>query len=124
MNKSAHFTLAMLAGLIAIPSPHALAMDEHGDEHGAHHMMPAGTAAQTSFPMSEGEVKKVDRDAGKVTIKHGPLANLRMPGMTMVFRVKDAAWLEQLKPGDKIRFVAERAGNGYTVVRMEPAQPK
>jgi len=69
--------------------------------------------------MTDGEVKKVDRDAGKVTIKHGPLTNLDMPGMTMVFRVKDPAMLDQVKEGDKIRFVADRVNGAITVVELK-----
>lgn len=73
-------------------------------------------------PMSDGEVRKVDKDAGKITIKHGPLVNLDMPGMTMVFRVKDPAMLDQVKEGDKIKFVADSMNGALTVTRMEPAK--
>jgi Cu/Ag efflux protein CusF len=69
--------------------------------------------------MTDGEVKKVDKDAGKLTIKHGPLTNLDMPGMTMVFRVKDPAMLDQVKEGDKIRFVADRVNGAITVVELK-----
>lgn len=79
----------------------------------------AQTEAAASAPLSEGEIRKVDAAAGKITIKHGPLENLGMPGMTMVFRVKDSAWLEQLKAGDKIRFQAEKVNGLFTVVRYE-----
>ena len=65
--------------------------------------------------MTEGEVRKIDRDAGKLTIRHGPILNLDMPAMTMSFRVSDPLMLEALKAGDKIRFVAERV-NGVTLV--------
>ena len=72
--------------------------------------------------MADGEVKKVDKGAGKVTIKHGELKNLEMPPMTMVFRVKDAAMLDQLKAGDKIKFEAEKIGGAYTVKKFEVAK--
>lgn len=72
--------------------------------------------------MTDGEVKKVDKDAAKLTIKHGPLTNLDMAGMTMVFRVKDPAMLDQVKEGDKIRFVADRVNGAITVVEMKPVQ--
>ncbi len=71
--------------------------------------------------MIDGEVRKVDKDASKVTIKHGPITNLDMPAMTMVFRVSDPALLDQLKSGDKIRFLAERVQGAYTVMKVEPA---
>jgi Cu(I)/Ag(I) efflux system periplasmic protein CusF len=80
------------------------------------------SAATESAAMSSGEVKKVDKDAGKITIKHGPLDNLGMPAMTMVFRVTDPAMLEHVKPGDKIAFVAENKNGALTVVKMEAAQ--
>lgn len=75
---------------------------------------PADAAA-----MSAGEVKKIDKEAGKITIKHGPLVNLDMPPMTMVFRVKDPAMLDQVKPGDKINFVVEKADGALTVTQMQ-----
>jgi Cu(I)/Ag(I) efflux system protein CusF len=69
--------------------------------------------------MSEGEVKKIDKDSGKITIKHGPLVNLDMPGMTMVFRVKDIAMLDQVKAGDKVKFNAEKLNGALTVTAIE-----
>ena len=71
-------------------------------------------------PLTEGEVRKVDKDAKKLTIRHGPIANLEMPAMTMVFQVKDPALLEQVKAGDKITFAAEKIGGQFTVVRIGP----
>ena len=71
----------------------------------------------------EGTVKKVDKAAGKVTLTHGPLTNLGMTmGKTMAYRVKDAAWLDQMKYGDKIRFWADNANGVYTVVKYEPGK--
>ena len=72
--------------------------------------------------LSDGEVRKVDKDAKKITIKHGPLANLDMPSMTMVFQVSDPAMLNQVKAGDKVKFQAEKVGAAYTVTKIEPAK--
>jgi len=72
--------------------------------------------------LADGEIRKVDKDASKITIKHGPIANLDMPGMTMVFQVKDAALLDRAKAGDKVRFAAEKVDGAYVVTRIEPAQ--
>ena len=80
------------------------------------------TVAQAGGALSEGEVRKVDKDAKKITIKHGPLANLDMPAMTMVFQVKDPAMLDQVKAGDKVKFQAEKAGGALTVTKIEPAR--
>jgi Cu/Ag efflux protein CusF len=79
-------------------------------------------AKAPAAPLSSGEVKKVDREARKVTIQHGPIENLKMPPMTMVFRVKDAAMLDGLEPGTKIRFRAEEADGGYLVTRLQKAK--
>jgi Cu/Ag efflux protein CusF len=83
------------------------------------HAQAARTDAAAPNAMSEGEVRKVDKSAGKITIKHGPLQNLGMDAMTMVFRAKDQAMLDQVKAGDKIRFVAEQLNGQLTVTRLE-----
>ena len=68
---------------------------------------------------TEGVVKKVDKDAGKITIKHGPISNLQMPGMTMVFRAADPAMLDQVKEGDKVKFHVEKMNGTLTITRIE-----
>ncbi len=75
---------------------------------------PAAGAAWT-----DGEVARIDRAAGSVTIKHGPMPKLDMPAMTMPYRVKDKAVLDQLKPGDKIRFDLDSVGGVFTVLRLD-----
>ena len=75
------------------------------------------------MPMSEGVIRKVDKAAGKITIRHGELRNLGMPGMTMSFHVSDPAMLEKVKPGDSVRFVAEEVHGALTITRMEPKTP-
>jgi Cu(I)/Ag(I) efflux system protein CusF len=85
----------------------------------------APVAAQTGAaapPMVAGEVRKVDKDAGKLTIKHAPIPNLDMPDMTMVFRVKEPAMLDRVKAGDKVQFAAEKIGGQFTVVQIEAAK--
>lgn len=71
--------------------------------------------------LTEGEVRKVDKEAAKVTLKHGEIRNLGMPPMTMVFQVKDPALLGKLKAGDKVRFRAEKIGSAYVVTVVESA---
>lgn len=80
-------------------------------------------AAVAASPLAEGEVRKVDKAAGKLTIRHGPLENLGMPPMTMVFRVRDAAMLDQVKPGDRIKFLAEKIDGAYTVTQLKVVAP-
>jgi Cu/Ag efflux protein CusF len=82
----------------------------------------AGHQAATSVELTDGEVRKIDREAGKITLRHGELKNLGMPPMSMVFRVKDAAMLDQAKVGDKVRFAAERVNGAVTVVQLRAAQ--
>ena len=76
--------------------------------------------AMTGF--TDGEVRKVDKAGGKVTLKHGPIANLQMAPMTMVFRVKEPAMLDRVKEGDKVKFNAEKVQGAYTVTEMAPAK--
>jgi Cu(I)/Ag(I) efflux system protein CusF len=88
-------------------------------------IFPVITQAQTSGAlvsvdaMSTGVVKKIDVQQGKVTINHGPLLNLDMPAMTMVFRVADSKLLDNLKADDKIRFIANKKDGALTIVRLE-----
>ena len=82
----------------------------------------AGLWCFSSPAMADGEVRRVDRNARKLTIRHGPIPSLEMDQpMTMVFAVSDPALLERVKPGDKIRFQAEKIGGAYTVTKIEPA---
>ena len=83
----------------------------------------AGGASDTaSAELAEGEVRKVDKDAKKLTLKHGPLKNLDMPPMTMVFQVKEDALLDKVQSGDKVRFEAEKIDGKFTVTRLEVAR--
>lgn len=74
-----------------------------------------------SHDMIDGEVRKVDISAGKVTIKHGTIKNLDMPGMTMAFAVKDKAWLDKVKAGDKIKFTVVMEGAKMVVTDLQKA---
>jgi Cu(I)/Ag(I) efflux system periplasmic protein CusF len=96
---------------------------------GSYHLSAVGAedkrvATPAVAQMSEGEVKKVNKELGKITIKHGPITNLKMPPMTMVFQVKDKAMLDQIKEGDAINFVAEKDGYQYMVTTIVPIAPK
>lgn len=78
----------------------------------------------TSQPatMTDGEVKKVDQEAGKVTIKHGDIKHLDMPGMTMVFTAKDKALLASVKPGDKVKFMVVSEAGKMVVTDIQAAK--
>lgn len=68
-----------------------------------------------------GEVKKIDEAAGKITLKHGPIKSLDMTdeSMTMVFRVQDPAMLKSVKVGDKVKFDADRVDGRITVTKIQ-----
>lgn len=87
-------------------------------DHSPHHV--AQTPNNTA--LTDGEIRKVDKDAKKLTIRHGPIVNLDMPAMTMVFQVKDPAMLDKLNAGDKVKFSAEKIGGVYTVTGIEASK--
>ncbi len=80
------------------------------------------SATAAAADMADGEIRKVDMATKKITIKHGEIKNLDMPGMTMVFQVKDLAMLDKVKAGDKIRFKAEKSNGAIVVTEIEPAK--
>ena len=106
----------ILIGLLAAP---AWAQNQSTD-HAAHHSAPTAVAAAEGT--TEGEVRKVDKAARKITLKHGEIKNLDMPPMTMVFQVRDAALLDKVQPGDRVRFTADKIDGAYVVLSLEPAK--
>jgi Cu(I)/Ag(I) efflux system protein CusF len=86
--------------------------------------MTATTATTATAEMSQGEVRKLDVEQQKVTLKHGPLKSLDMPAMTMVFQATDQArsMLGKLTVGDKVRFTATNPGGKLTVTEIQPGQ--
>lgn len=110
MKSTVFFILAAIALLPAT----SRAVEEHH---------PAEPKSAPATALTDGEIRKIDKETGKMTIKHGPLQNLGMPAMTMVFRVKDAAMLEQVRSGDRIKFLAEKVNGAFTVTRLEIITP-
>jgi Cu/Ag efflux protein CusF len=109
MRRIFVFTAALVAALLALAAIPVLADKDHKHD---------GMAAN----MTDGEIRKVDKGAKKITIKHGPIQNLDMPAMTMVFQVKDSTMLNQVEAGDKVKFQAEKLGGAFTVTRIEAAK--
>lgn len=91
-------------------------------DHSAHHPAAASAASAAAAPTSDGEVRKVDKEQGKLTLKHGPIANLDMPGMTMVFKAADPKMLDGLREGDKVKFAADRVNGVITVTAIQLAK--
>jgi Cu(I)/Ag(I) efflux system protein CusF len=85
-------------------------------------LLSISATAMAAMPMVDGEVRKVDLSAKKITLKHGEIKNLDMPPMTMVFQVKDPAMLEKVKAGDKVQFTVDNVNGAMTVLTMEPAK--
>jgi Cu(I)/Ag(I) efflux system protein CusF len=94
-----------------------------GHASGGGHGPAAGAAATPATPaLVAGEVRKIDRAQGRITLRHGPLPDLGMGAMTMVFRVADPALLEQIQEGDAVRFRATRENGALTVQALERAR--
>jgi Cu/Ag efflux protein CusF len=77
--------------------------------------------ADAELVMAEGVVRKLDLDNRKITIKHGEIKNLDMPGMTMVFRLQEKINIDSLKSGDKVLFHVEKLDGGYTITELQLA---
>ena len=113
--NTAHRFLAVAAlawGAALVPGPAAFA-DSHTPKA-------AGTAPASDY--AEGEVRRIDKEAGKITLRHGPIANLDMTAMSMVFRVSDPAMLDRVKAGDKVRFKADKIQGALTITEIQPAK--
>ena len=117
----------MKTRLNAILAASAIAFSLSGAAHAQQSATPtqsagASASASSSAGFTEAEVRKVDKDAKKITLKHGEIMNLEMPGMTMVFAVKDDALLDKIKAGDKVQFKAISDGGKLTVIEIQAAQ--
>lgn len=121
MKALQHILIAGAVGTVVAFAGAAHAQTTPGHDH--HAAAPAAKVAQAApAEMSEGEVRKIDLENKKVTLKHGPLKNLDMPPMTMAFQVSDPAMLGKVKVGDKVRFVAANPGGKLTVTEIQPAK--
>ena len=107
--KKRVLSLALLTGVCAIPSLAQATSD----------MATQPAATQAAPGLTNGEVRRIERETGKITIRHGAIENLGMPPMTMVLTSINPAFLDELKPGDQIRFAAEKLGGIYTLTRVE-----
>lgn len=118
MKRTSALALSIVLGMAGVPLA-ASASSNHAGSHSNHDKGSPAAVAASNAGMTEGEIRKVDKKAGKVTIRHAELKNLNMPPMTMVFQVKDEAMLDQVKAGDKVDFVADKVGGKFTVMQIE-----
>ncbi len=112
-RKQEIFAISALAFSLVMP---VSGLAQAPMDHGKMDMAPMASS------MTDGEVKKVDRETGKITIKHGDIKPLDMPAMTMVFMVRDKSLLVGVKPGDKISFTALVEGSKMVVTDIQPAR--
>lgn len=123
MNHQRFFFRA--AGLALVLSAATLSpawAASHQGTHGAHGDHGKPTAQAATGEMTDGEVRKVDKEGGKLTLRHADIKSLDMPAMTMVFVVKDKAMLDKLKAGDKIKFKAISVAGKLTVTQLQMTQ--
>ena len=109
-------TITIATLFVALATP--VLAQQKAEDHSAHHPAAAASAAD----MIEGEIRKVNKEAKKLTIKHGEIKSLDMPPMTMVFQVKDASVLDKVKAGDKVRFVVQKSDTGFVVTDIQAAK--
>lgn len=103
-------TAAALATLVSMPGL-------------VHAQMDNGKMNATQMTsMTDGEIRKVDKEAGKVTIKHGDIKNLDMPGMTMIFLAKDKSLLDKVQAGDKVKFAVINDDGKLVVTEIQPVK--
>ena len=111
--------LSLALSLTALAAAPAFAGDAHAG-HGASAATAAPlVVAQAGAALTDGEVRKIDKEQGKITLRHGEIKNLDMSAMTMVFRVKEPALLDKVQVGDKVRFSADKIGGEITVTGIE-----
>ena len=106
------FALGATALALALPTA---AQAQSPADHAAHH----APAASAPTALADGEVRRIDKEQGKLTLKHGRIDNLDMPAMTMVFRVAQPRLLDGLKVGDKVKFAADQVNGAITVTAIE-----
>lgn len=108
-------TLVVALALGTNAAPPAFAGDDHHSMEG-HDKMEAMAPTWT-----DGEVRKIEKDAGKLTLRHGEVKNLDMRAMTMAWKLKDPAMVDNLKIGDKILFTAEKLNGQFTITEIKSA---
>ena len=111
--------ISRIALLAALASGSALAQQAAETALNQPRAMAAAESNATAF--TDGEIRKINKETRKVTIRHGSITNLGMPPMTMVFQVSDPALLEAVQVGDKVRFSAEKREGAFIVTALQKA---
>ena len=116
MNKLLLGLVMVAVGAASAAYAQSISSDKHSHDQGS------PQAAAAAAPQTDGEIRKVDVAAQKITVKHGPIENLGMSAMTMVFRVRDPSFLSQVKPGDKVKMRVESIDGALTIVDLQPQE--
>ena len=120
--KRVRLQLVTLAAVLTIAGFVQAADNKSTGEASKMMPVPPAPGSPSGTTTARGEVKKVDRAAGTITVQHGPVVSLQMPATTTAFRVKDRAMLDQIKPGDKVNFSVEHATGLVTMITIEPTK--
>ena len=118
--KLSAITLALLGASAAYAADHTVHVIENENRMKAEAEAKAKAASQAE--MADGEIRKINKNTGKITVKHGEIKSVEMPPMTMVFGVADKAMLDGLSEGDKVKFNVKQEGSNYTVTEIRKAQ--
>lgn len=113
---------ALIISTLLLGAAHAQTAAKPGMDNMTMDAAPKGASVVGAMNMVDGEVRKVDKAGKKITLKHGEIKHLEMPGMTMAYQVKDAAILNNVKAGDKVRFMAEKSGSVVVVIAIQKAK--
>jgi len=116
MNTRCLLASSLLLTTLGLP------LASHAQNAGQATATPSKESAQAKL-WAEGEVRRIDRAGGKITLRHGDIEVLGMPPMTMVFQVRDPALLDRAAVGDKVRFMAAYEGGVYLVKDLQPLKP-
>lgn len=109
-------TLRLLSIVLALPLTLWLYAHTHAQEIAPEAKLPS---VNVSADMTEGVIRKIDKANNKITIKHGEIKNLDMPGMTMVFQVKDSVMLDTVNTGDMVKFKVEKMGGAFVITDIQ-----
>ena len=118
MKLTMKLAAALGAWLALAAAPALAASHEHS---GAHEHGAPGQPAGAAEEFIDAEVRAIDRDNGKLTLKHGPIPRYEMAAMTMAFRVADPSLLSGLSTGDKVRFTLDKVNGRLVVSRIVKA---
>ena len=127
--KSLMHALMPLVAVLALSFNFSYAAHHEGghEHHGDHDMDHSNKSmsdcmSDNSCPITHGEVKNINQELGKITLKHGEIVNLEMPPMTMVLNVKDLAMLDGLSVGDHVMFQAVSIDGEFVITMMHKDQ--